>query len=166
MGKKANSNDLFLEILVSELGEAVLRSEKIQARFRQISKMGILKDIAHQTVGFNLGDLAKEIVEGIDTKDSFPQSEHKQSENNSEPEKPSLQATNIDDLVCPGDQDWEQLHAEEDFSENDEFTQQVDGRKLSPNEIRFQEYMEKGFDEENWLKSARLEYPVYQAKSA
>lgn len=34
MGKKENSNDLFLGILASELEEAVLRSEKIQARFR------------------------------------------------------------------------------------------------------------------------------------
>ena len=160
MGKKANANNLFLEILVSELGEAVLGSKKIQARFRQICKMGILKDIAHQTVGFNLGDLAKEIIDDMETQRSFLQPE--QSENVSEPEKPSPQNSNIDDHECPGDQGREQRISEENVVKN--FVQQVDGRKLSPNEIKFQEYLEKDFDEETWLKEARIEYPVDEAK--
>lgn len=163
MGKKASPNSLFLEILGVELGEAILNSKKIQDRFRQISKMGILKDIADQTVGINLGDLAKEF--DFDTNDSFPQPEQKQNENISEPEKTSPQATNEYNFDFTDDQGWEQLNAEEDFEENNEFAKQVDGRKLSQNEIRFQEYLEKDFDEENWLKSVGLEYPVNKDKA-
>ncbi|MZH03486.1 MAG: hypothetical protein F3745_08870 [Nitrospinae bacterium] len=166
MGKKTSPNSLFLEILGVEIGEAILNSKKIQDRFRQISKMGILKDIADQTVGVNLGDLAKEINCVIDTNDSFPESEQNQNENITEPEKPSLQANNIDDLDCQDDHGWEQLVDEEDFAENDKCIKQVDGRKLIPNEIKFQEYLEKDFDEENWLKSVRLDYPVGKDKAA
>lgn len=166
MDDNVNSNGLFLEILVSEIGSAILGSEKIQARFRQISKMGILKDIAHQTVGFNLGDLAKEIIDGSEIKDSFAQPEQEQNENISETDAPSLQAPDIDEPECPDDKDWDQLDIEEDFSENDEFIQQVDGRKLSPNEIRFHKYLEKDFDEEKWLKDAKLQYSVGEDKAA
>jgi hypothetical protein len=153
MGKKTNSNDLFLEILVGEIGEAVLRSEKIQARFRQISKMGILKDISHQTIGVNLGDLAKEIFDDVDIKDSFSQpAEQEQNENNSELEKLSQQAPSIDDSESLDDNVCEQKI----YDQGSCLSQQVDGRKLSTNEIRFQEYLEKDFDEENWLKTAKL----------
>jgi hypothetical protein len=159
MGKKANSNDLFLEILVAEIAEAVLRSEKIQARFRQISKMGILEDIAHQTVGVNLGDLAKEIFDDVDIKDSFPQPGQEQNENNSELEKPSQEAPSIDDPESLDDNVCEKIINDQD--ESNCLSQQVDGRKLSPNEIRFQEYLGKAFDEKNWLKTAKIDYRLH-----
>jgi len=163
MSKKTNSNDLFLEILVAEIGEAVLRSEKIQARFRQISKMGIINDIAHQTIGVNLGDLAKEIFDGVDNKDSFPQPGQEQNENNSELEKLSQQAPSVDDPESLDDNVCEQIICDQD--ESSCLSQQVDGRKLSPNEIRFQEYLEKDFDEENWLKTVKIDYLDHEAKS-
>ena len=159
MDKNTNSNDLFLELLVAEVEEAVLRSEKVQARFAQISKMGILKDITHQTVGVNLGDLAK-FFDGMDIKDSYPQPE--QNENNSELAKPSQEAPSIDEHESLGENVGEQIIYGQD--ESSCLSQQIDGRKLSPNEIKFQEYIENNFDEESWLKMKRLDFPVDQAE--
>lgn len=125
-----------------------------------------MKDIVHQIIGINLGDLAKEIFEGMGIKGSLPQPEEEKNENISELERPSRRTPSLDDPECLDDQDREQIISEEGVVESNGFIQQVDGRKLSPNEIRLQEYLEKAFDEENWLKAARLGCPVNEAKSA
>ena len=158
MNNESNSNALLLEILLTEIETAILSSEKIQSRFRQISKMGILKNIAHQNFGANLGDLAKAILKDADVKDSLPQQKQNSSKNNSFPEqqKSSPQVLSGEDSAHQ-----DNLRQNENVVEGKSHSplQQVDGKKLSPDEIRFQEYNEKNFDEDKWLAKARIDYP-------
>lgn len=38
-------------------------------------------------------------------------------------------------------------------------SQYIDGKKLSPTEVQFEEYCRRGFDEEEWLKDIGVTYP-------
>ena len=146
MKNKPDSNDLFLEILAAEIEAVILNSEKIQSRFRQISNMRILEDIADQTIGVNLGDLANAFMNDMDIKKSLSQREE---------EKKSL--SECQELV-------QRATNTENEEENNGLDQRVDGKKLSLNEIRFQEYLEKTFDEDKWLQKVKIDYPEHRAK--
>jgi hypothetical protein len=157
------SNDLLLKILLSEIETVILNSKKIQSRLREISKLGILENIAHQNFGANLGELAEAILEGVDIKDSFPQRQQKQdsSGNNSlsELQKWSQQAPYEEDSECGGNPcPGKNTHDGIEGEKNSRY-QQIDGMKLSLQEIRFQEYLEKQFSEGKWLTKAKIEYP-------
>lgn len=158
MSSESNSNALLLEILMAEIEAVILSSEKIQSRFRQISKMGILENIAHQNFGANLGDLAKAILKDADDKDSLPQPKQTSSKNNSrsEPQKSLPQALSRNDSAH---QDNLRQNEKSIEGESHDPLQRVDGKKLSPDEIRFQEYNEKNFDEDKWLAKAKIDYP-------
>ncbi|MBT3921818.1 MAG: hypothetical protein HOF21_04500 [Nitrospina sp.] len=165
MNNKPDSHDLLLEILMAEIETVLVSSEKIQSRFRQISNMGILENIAHKTFGATLGDLAKAILNGADIKDSLPKQKQEQSssENNSISERQELlpQVASGEDSVGKDKPCQNENTCEETKGENHCLNQQVDGKKLSPNEIRFQEYLEKNFNEGKWLVKARIYYPSY-----
>jgi hypothetical protein len=162
MNNQSNPNELLLEILMTEIETVILNSEKIQSRFKQISNMGILKSIAHQNFGANLGDLAEAILKGVENKDSFPQLQQGQnsSETNSTSEsRESLQQSSSEEgASCQGNPCQNENIHEEIESENNCPLQQVDGKKLSPQEIRFQEYLEKNFNEDLWLEKAKIDY--------
>lgn len=161
MNNESNSNDLLLEILTSEIEMAILNSEKIQSRFRQISNAGILEKIAHQTFCANLGDLAKAILEGVDIKDSLPNDQQEQisSENNSISESQKLLQQSTDDSASQDKPYQNEITYGEIKEKSHYLNQQIDGRKLSLQEIKFQEYLEEQFNEDTWLAKEKIDYP-------
>jgi len=128
------------EYLWTEINKAILKSPDVQFSIKKLQKMELLDYVAEFNLVLEVDKLIESILKKNTTKenkaDSILEELHihtKLGNNREEKETPELPSSSKP-------------------------SQWVDGKALSENEIRFEEYFNQRFDEKHWMKRAKIRF--------
>lgn len=146
------------EYLWAEINKAILKSPDVQFSIKKLEKLQLLDYVSE----FNLVLEVDKLIESILNKNAARKTKNPDLEN--------LKSEFLETKSNPAHQEETQQHDEHDLDTvekelPDVFSpfsskplQWIDGRNLSENEILFEEYLDRGFDEKNWLKKAKIRF--------
>ncbi|MZH03283.1 MAG: hypothetical protein F3745_07800 [Nitrospinae bacterium] len=150
------------EYLWTEINKAILNSPDVQFSVKKLEKLQLLDYVSE----FNLVLEVDKLIENILKKDV-------------EKEVNSLDMEKLkkEFLETKADSGYEEKQPHDEQADKQELdsiekklsaispsfsshppAQWVDGKILSENEILFEEYLNLGFDEENWMKEAKIRF--------
>ncbi len=146
------------EYLWTEINKAILKSPDVQFSVKKLEKLQLLDYVAE----FNLVLEVDKLIEGILKKGAEKEAKSLDME--------KLKKEFLETKTNSGYEET-QLHEEPEletlekklsaippsFSSHPP-VQWVDGMALSENEILFEEYLNQGFDEKNWMKKAKIRF--------
>ena len=146
------------EYLWTEINKAILNSPDVQFSIKKLEKLQLLDYVSE----FNLVLEVDKLIEGILKKGAEKEA------NSLDMEK--LKNEFLETKANSGYEE-KQLHDEKELDSIEKKlssispafsshppTQWVDGKILSENEILFEEYLNLGFDEEHWMKEAKIRF--------
>jgi len=156
MSSEKNQKKRLAEYLWTEINKAILKSPDVQFSVKKLEKLQLLDYVAE----FNLVLEVDKLIEGILQKEAKKEAKtldmeklkkefletkansvYEETQQHDEPELESL--------------DKKLSEISPSFSTHPP-AQWVDGKVLSENEILFEEYLNRGFDEKNWMKEAKI----------
>ena len=130
------------EYFWTEINKAILKSPDVQFSIKKLQKLELLDYVAE----FNLVLEVDKLIESILKKNA-----EKETKTKSILEELHIHAELGKDL-----EEKETLGLPSPSSSNP--SQWVDGKALSENEIRFEEYFNQRFDEKHWMKKAKIRF--------
>ena len=128
------------EYLWTEINKAILKSPDVQFSIKKLQKLELLDYVSEFNLVLEVDKLIESILKKNTTKenkaDSILEEWHIHAElGNDREEKETL-----------------------DLPSSSKLSQWVDGKALSENEIRFEEYFNQRFDEKHWMKRAKIRF--------
>ena len=141
------------EYLWTEINKAILKSPDVQFSIKKLQKLQLLDYVSEFNLVLEVDKLIESILKQNEDREASTQDLNKLKEEfleakaNSDPEELQLQTDpeesetlNLSPSVTPDPLQW------------------VDGKALSDNEIRFEEYFNQRFDEKHWMKKAKIRF--------
>ena len=124
------------EYLWTEINKAILKSPEVQFSIKKLEKLQLLDYVSEFNLVLEVDRLIESILKNSSEKEATTSSllEEIQAELETENKKESTPPKQNRPL------------------------QYVDGKTLSENEILFEEYFNKRFDEEHWMKKAKIRF--------
>ena len=142
MSSERDEKKRLAEYLWTEINKAILKSPEIQLSIKNLEKLELLDYVSE----FNLVLEVDKLIESI-----LKQNATKETKANSILEELQIHAELGNDL-----EEKETLELPSPSFSNP--SQWVDGKALSENEIRFEEYFNQQFDEKHWMKKAKIRF--------
>ena len=141
------------EYLWTEINKAILKSPDVQFSIKKLQKLQLLDYVSEFNLVLEVDKLIESILKQNEDREASTQDLDKLKEEFLEAEANS----DLEEL---------QLPAEAEESETPDLSspftpsplQWVDGKALSDNEIRFEEYFNQRFDEKHWMKKAKIRF--------
>lgn len=145
------------EYLWSEINKAILQSPDVQFSVKKLEKLQLLDYVSE----FNLVLEVDKLIESILKKNTPKKAKTLDLENL---KKEFLEAKA--NSAYEETQSHNELEFDPDETESPEISspdsskpmQWVDGKALSENEILFEEFLNQGFDDESWMKKAKIRF--------
>ena len=141
------------EYLWTEISKAILKSPDVQFSIKKLQKLQLLDYVSEFNLVLEVDKLIESILKQNEDREASTQDLNKLKEEfleakaNSDPEELQLQTDpeesetlNLSPSVTPDPLQW------------------VDGKALSENEIRFEEFFNQQFDEKHWMKKAKIRF--------
>ena len=141
------------EYLWTEINKAILKSPDVQFSIKKLQKLQLLDYVSEFNLVLEVDKLIESILKQNEDREASTQDLNKLKEEfleakaNSDPEELQLQTDpeesetlNLSPSVPPDPLQW------------------VDGKALSENEIRFEEFFNQQFDEKHWMKKAKIRF--------
>ena len=141
------------EYLWTEINKAILKSPDVQFSIKKLQKLQLLDYVSEFNLVLEVDKLIESILKQNEDREASTQDLNKLKEEfleakaNSDPEELQLQTDpeesetlNLSPSVTPDPLQW------------------VDGKALSENEIRFEEFFNQQFDEKHWMKKAKIRF--------
>ena len=128
------------EYLWTEINKAILKSPDVQFSIKKLQKLELLDYVSE----FNLVLEVDKLIESILKKNTT-----KENKADSILEELHIQAK------LGNDREEKETP---DLPSSSKLSQWVDGKALSENEIRFEEYFNQRFDEKHWMKRAKIRF--------
>jgi len=148
------------EYLWAEINKAILKSPDVQFSVKKLEKLQLLDYVAEFNLVLEVDKLIESILkksetqeaktldleklknEFLEAKAGLGHEEMQRHEEHDEPEFDPIEkkSPDISSSVPP------------------QSLQQIDGEALSENEIRFEEFLNQGFDEKDWMKKAKIRF--------
>ena len=138
----------FAEYLWTEINRAILKSPEVKCSIKQLQALGLLGYVSEYNLVLEVDRLVDKIVK--DTKDVTV-------EELSQLKRDFLEVEESEKVDFTSE---EQIREKKD-SEHPESTNTmpwVDGKLLSENEMLFEEYLSREFDEKEWLKQTKIRF--------
>jgi|FLOH01.1.fsa_nt_gi hypothetical protein len=151
------------EYLWAEINKAILKSPDVQFSVKKLEKLQLLDYVSEFNLVLEVDKLIESILkksavreaktldleklknEFLEAKTNFAHEETQLHDELDEPDEPKFDPVEkkLPDISSP-------------FSPQP--LQQIDGEALSENEILFEEYLNHGFDEKDWMKEAKIRF--------
>ena len=141
------------EYLWTEINKAILKSPDVQFSIKKLQKLQLLDYVSEFNLVLEVDKLIESILKQNEDREASTQDliklkeEFLEAKANSDPEELQLQTDpeesetlNLSPSVTPDPLQW------------------VDGKALSENEIRFEEFFNQQFDEKHWMKKAKIRF--------
>ena len=141
------------EYLWTEINKAILKSPDVQFSIKKLQKLQLLDYVSEFNLVLEVDKLIESILKQNEDREASTQDLNKlkeeflEAKENSDPEELQLQTDpeesetlNLSPSVTPDPLQW------------------VDGKALSENEIRFEEFFNQQFDEKHWMKKAKIRF--------
>lgn len=144
------------EYLWTEINKAILKSPDVQFSIKKLEKLQLLDYVAE----FNLVLEVDKLIESILKKGAKKEAKTLDIEKLKKEFLETKANSGYEETQLHDEPELETL--EKKLSEiSPSFSthppaQWVDGKALSENEILFEEYLNRGFDEKNWMKEAKI----------
>jgi hypothetical protein len=160
MSRREESKKRLVEFLWAEINRAILKSSDVKSSVKSLQALDLVNYVSDYNLVLDVRTLVDMILKeedgsltsldssgGIFSEDMAPKfMEAPEDKRNS-----SAQNSNdSDDAPADGSLN---------FFKKDENSQRIDGAILSGNEIKFQEHMQKGFDEDQWMRQVGIQFP-------
>jgi hypothetical protein len=145
------------EYLWTEINKAIIKSPEVQVSIKKLHELQLLDYVSE----FNLVLEVDKLIEGI-LKQNLAQEGNNHEVKNVKDE--ILEATTNSVLKELQLESKQENNLEENGATNISSplsngpVQWVDGKALSENEIRFEEYFEQRFNEKHWMKKAKIRF--------
>jgi len=138
------------EYLWAEINKAILKSPDVQFSVKKLHKLQLLDYVAEFNLVLEVDKLIESILKQNPDKEASVDDLDKLKEEILEAKINS----SFEELQLPADlEKKETLELSSPSS-----LQWVDGQALSENEIRFEEYFNQQFDENHWMKKAKIRF--------
>ncbi len=138
----------FVEYLWTEINKAILTSPEVKLSIKQLQALGLLDYVSEYNLVLEVDRLIEKIVN--ETEDITLEELSKLKRDLTEVEE-------LGDMSFTSDKEIKE-NPNQDDSAALKIIPQVDGKLLSENEMLFEEYLCKEFDEEQWLKQSKIRF--------
>ncbi|MBC8287075.1 MAG: hypothetical protein H8E42_06330 [Nitrospinae bacterium] len=128
------------EYLWAEINKAILKSPDVQLAIKKLEKLQLLDYVAEFNLVLEVDKLIESILKKGAEKEAEPDSIHKETQLHDEHDPEEKALPNISSVFSSKSKQW------------------VDGSALSENEILFEEYLNRGFDEKHWMEKAKIRF--------
>jgi hypothetical protein len=146
------------EYLWTEINKAILKSPDVQFSIKKLEKLQLLDYVSE----FNLVLEVDKLIESILKKGAEKEAKSLDMEKLKKEFLETKANSGYEETQLPDESELETLEKKlpdisPSFSSHPP-VQWVDGKALSENEILFEEYLNSGFDENNWMKDAKIRF--------
>ncbi|MBC8284164.1 MAG: hypothetical protein H8E32_10140 [Nitrospinae bacterium] len=148
MSYEKDDNKKFAEYLWTEINKAILTSPEVKISILQLQALGLLDYVSEYNLVLEVDQLIEKIVK--DTKDVTVDELLKLK-------KDFLEVENSGKVKFSSSPKSKKK-SEPENSRSLNPVQWVDGKRLSENELLFEEYLSQEFDEEQWLKQTKVRF--------
>ncbi len=170
MSERNESQDKLVEYLWAEINRAILKSRDVRTTIQHLKDRGLLDQICDYNLVLDVRKLV-ELTLDIDDDDMITLAPEGSTEKKGELANPlpfflDSEEEDAEKEASSSSGKWEreldrldrETHRPKKDASRDRGPQ-IDGQPLSSNEILFQQYLEKQFDEESWMKQAGIRFP-------
>jgi hypothetical protein len=141
------------EYLWTEINKAILKSPDVQFSIKKLHKLELLDYVSEFNLVLEVDKLIESILKQNAEREANTEGLDKLKEEFLEAKANST----LEELQLPADsEEQEKTDLSSPFSPRP--MQWVDGKALSENEIRFEEYFNQRFDEKHWMKKAKIRF--------
>lgn len=145
------------EYLWTEINKAILKSPEVQFSIKKLHKLQLLDYVSEFNLVLEVDKLIESIMKHNEARETNALDLDKLKEEILKAEGSAI----LDELKLNSEpeNDSEEKETPEITSPlSPEPVQWVDGKALSENEIRFEEYFNQRFDEKHWMKKAKIRF--------
>ncbi|MBT3183085.1 MAG: hypothetical protein HOI59_10720 [Nitrospina sp.] len=128
------------EYLWTEINKAILKSPDVQISIKKLQKLELLDYVSEYNLVLEVDKLIESILKKNVQKEIKADSILEELHIHAEPENDQEEKETPDLPSSPEPAQW------------------VDGKALSENEVRFEEYFNQQFDEKHWMKKAKIRF--------
>jgi hypothetical protein len=128
------------EYLWTEINKAILKSPDVQSSVKKLEESGLLDYVSEYNLVLEVDKLIESILKKNEPNEARADSILEELHIHAEPENDQKEKETPD------------------LSSSPESVQWVDGKALSENEVRFEEYFNQQFDEKHWMKKAKIRF--------
>jgi hypothetical protein len=128
------------EYLWTEINKAILKSPDVQISVKKLEESGLLDYVSEYNLVLEVDKLIESILKKNEPNEARADSILEELHIHAEPENDQKEKETPD------------------LSSSPESVQWVDGKALSENEVRFEEYFNQQFDEKHWMKKAKIRF--------
>ena len=151
MKNQDESNKKLVELLWIEINRAIISSADVKAILSSLKELNLLKDVKEYNLVLDIDKLIK--LSSVESEDnSFSKKLNNIIVDSYSEDFGFNDSPGLVELKDKGASSQEPV-ASKEYQNNRQY---IDGKPMTQNQILFQEYQEQLFDNEAWLKKARI----------